>query len=412
LLHRLVDHQRVLQKEVGAQSLELYHRASINLRVARDERSTRSIVVSGSEEGVAARLDRGNKVGVAFGAASGGDLRSLRWAIARAEAAAPGGGAEWPDDREVQVDRDEAGRFPSPRELESWLGRARARLAALPALARAFTPARIWVEVAATTENLVADEGLTASRTRLRAWAMAQLRPDDATAKSPRPLFVASRSWSELPERGWAGLAEERSLGQGALTGGDHGKLPVLFSAEAAAILVAAVARTLHGREESVGAAVGPAWEIADDPGAADALFGGRFDDVGFATQRRVLADGVRAVQPLNGRGCFRRPSFRDPPSPLHSHLVIEAGDDSTPPALLYVTEAALHPLAGERWILECDGTLRRGAESGPLVRGGLIDTSPARLVERCVARVGPSVQSHRGATTPALLFDGLDVSF
>ena len=125
-----------------------------------------------------------------------------------------------------------------------------------------------------------------------------------------------------------------------------------------------------------------------------------------------LLADGVRVVQPLGGPGCFCRPSFRDPPQPRHSNLVLEPGDDPLPPTLLFVSEMTLHPLPGDQWSLECDGTLRRGAESGPLVLGALIRTSPRDLVERCVARAGPSVQSHRGVQTPALLFNGLEVSF
>jgi hypothetical protein len=412
LLQRLVDSHDALHDEAGGKALELYHRASINLRVARDERSPRSITVSGSEEGVAVRLDRGSTGGVGFGAASGGDLDSLRWAMGRAAAAAPANEAEWPSDFEARVDRDDAARLPSPRELESWLGRAGARLAASPALAQSHKVARSWVEVAATVENLVAWEGLTASRTRLRAWAMAQIRPHDATMRSPRPFFVASRGWSDLPEKGWAALAGERVLGQGASASGAERRLPVLFAAEVAANLVTALTRTLHGHPERVGTAVGPGWAIEDDPLAPGALLGGSFDDVGFASRRRVLADGLRAVEPLAGAGSFRRPSFRDPPRAMHSHLVLEAGEESMPPEVLFVTEFALHPLPGDRWILECDGRLRRDAESGSVVQGGLIETSPTRLVERCVARIGAPAGSHRGVSTPALLFDGMNVRF
>ena len=78
----------------------------------------------------------------------------------------------------------------------------------------------------------------------------------------------------------------------------------------------------------------------------------------------------------------------------------------------MFVSELTLHALPGGEWLLECDGTLRRGNESGPRVRGGLIRTSPRQLAEHCVARVGKSRQSHRGVRTPALLIDGLEVHY
>jgi hypothetical protein len=151
---------------------------------------------------------------------------------------------------------------------------------------------------------------------------------------------------------------------------------------------------------------------VADEPLAPDALFGGSFDDAGFPTRRRVLADGARGIGTVDGPGCLRRPSYRDPPRAQPFHPVLEDGPEDPGGDGLLVSELAVHPLPDGRWILECDGILRRGAEWGPAVRGGLISTNPALLARCCVARVGPARSSHRGVRTPALLFEGLQVRF
>ena len=140
--------------------------------------------------------------------------------------------------------------------------------------------------------------------------------------------------------------------------------------------------------------------------------FGGEFDDAGFPTRRRILADGTQCTDSADGAGSLRRPSFRDPQRALPFQTVLEAGPEDPGQYGLLVSELAVHPLPDGRWILECDGILRRGAEWGPVVRGGLISTTPAALVRSCVARVGPARNSHRGVRTPALLFEGLEVRF
>ena len=188
--------------------------------------------------------------------------------------------------------------------------------------------------------------------------------------------------------------------------------MPVTFSAEAAALLVAGLTRALHAGPGSAGMSVGPGWQVVDDPLAPDALFGGSFDDAGFATRRRTLADGARGTDELSGPGSLRRPSFRDPPRAMPFHLVLAAGQEDPGDDGLLVSELAVHPLPDGGWILECDGILRRGAEWGPAVRGGLISTTPAALARACVARIGPARDSHRGVRTPALRFEGLIVRF
>jgi hypothetical protein len=186
--------------------------------------------------------------------------------------------------------------------------------------------------------------------------------------------------------------------------------MPVLFTAEASGWIVPALVRVLNGRIETTGAPVGPAWEVNEEPHAEGALFGGLADDAGFATRRLVLADGIRVIGPLIGPGTLRRPSFRDPPQPLPAQLSLEAGEDRGLSRGLIVTEVALHPLPDGSWILECDGVLRRGNEPDLRVRCARVRTTPAEMVQRCAERLGPAVATHRGTTTPALLFDGLTV--
>jgi hypothetical protein len=268
------------------------------------------------------------------------------------------------------------------------------------------------VEAATTVECIVADGGLAAVRTRTRAWAMARMRASDPAIRTPRPLFVADRSWARLDSGEWAELAAQRRWQSGALAGSRTGRMRVTFTAEAAALLVAGLVRTLHTGPGATGLPVGPGWRVVDDPLAPDALFGGSFDDAGFPTRRRILADGARGIEAADGPGSLRRPSFRDPPQVLPFHPVLEDGPELPGDDGLLVSELAVHPLPDGRWILECDGVLRRSGEWGPAVRGGLISTSPAVLARSCVARVGPARNSHRGVRTPALLFEGLDVHF
>jgi len=187
-------------------------------------------------------------------------------------------------------------------------------------------------------------------------------------------------------------------------------RIPVLLTPESSAMLVSALVRSLFITGEKAGAPVGPAWEVIDDPRSADSLFGGRFDDVGFETRRRTLADGLRVAEPLAGPGSYRRPSFRDPPRPLPTHLVLESGGELSWEGGLVVSELALHPLPGGEWVLECDGTLAGNGFSGLRVHRCQIRTTPMELVQRCAARIGEARLSHRGVVTPALLFDNLPV--
>jgi hypothetical protein len=179
------------------------------------------------------------------------------------------------------------------------------------------------------------------------------------------------------------------------------GQQPVLFTSEAAAELVSAVVRGCLVRNERLDAITGSGWVVADDPASPRALFGGSFDDATFPTERRLLADGRRVVASIDGPGYLKRSSFRDPPQPLPSHLVVESPSKASFDGGLVVSGVTVHPLAAEEWILEFEGSSGRGVE-------GFIRTNPLKLMRCCAGTVGPSRLSYRGIQTPALLFEGL----
>jgi hypothetical protein len=366
-LERLREQHRRLRKEVDCDRLEFYHRSSHGIRIELEESEQRMQEREGSEQGVAVRMPSG------FAAASGSDDNSLRWAIDRAKAGracsrernrVEGGG-------ELQ-DHDETSDMPAAAQLHSWLEKA---LDLLPV-----RPLRAWVETAKTIESLVADGGLAASRSRCRAWAMAWVKQ--------RPLIIASRRWKELPEQGWADLAVAGS--------GESVGSPILFTADSAAKLVSALVRSFHDDESRIGEPVGPGWRLVDDPASPDALFGGSFDDGAFRTKRRLLADGERVCGAISGPGNLLRPSFRDPPQPLPSHLVVESLLMGPPDDHYSVSELTIHPLSPGEWALQ--------------VGDGLIMTGPGELIRNCVAGIGAPRLAHNGVMTPALLFEGLRV--
>jgi hypothetical protein len=131
-------------------------------------------------------------------------------------------------------------------------------------------------------------------------------------------------------------------------------------------------------------------------PDAPDALFGGNFDDSGVGTQRIALADGERLVGRIDGAGHLRRPSFRDAPRPLPSHLLIDPPFRDEAPDAMRVETFSLHPLPTGEWILD--------------IGGRFVTTTPEELSRCCVAGLGPAQSSQKGVETPALLFEGLEV--
>jgi hypothetical protein len=289
-------------------------------------------------------------------------------------------------------------------ELTEWLHRARETLTA-DGSART-DPFELCVEVAATVESWVADRGPMASRSRERAWALMRAREPGPGDRASKPVLVAARRWGRLAPGAWREVLEDRLLPDRKGQPPPGRAVPVLFSPECSALLVHALARTLHAPGREPGIEVGPAWKVYDDPLRPEALFGGTFDDAGFATGRTRLANGNRSCAGLGRQGYLRRASYRDRPSPAPAHLTVSPTKCDMPEAGVVVTALDVHPVAPDRWVLAVEGArLERGAP-GSALHAAFVSISPEDLARRCVGTIGPPRASHLGVESPALLFD------
>lgn len=336
----------------------------------------------------------------------------MGWALERALGAAgrqTSLDAPWFRDAGVAIEDDDELRVPRPGELAEWLDRAWEGLVE-PGSKHA-GPGEAWVEVAATVECWAADGGLQARRSRMRAWAMVRLRSVPGVQGVPRPVLIGSRRWQELAEDGWRQVVEDRWVASHEAPSRHPVERPLLLvDPECSATLVAALVKSLHGPGRPVGLPVGPGWKVVDDPLDGKALFGGTFDDSGFQAAPKTLSDGREITGLLNGAGHFRRPSFRDYPAALASHLVVAPGGAHAPEEGILVSTLRLHALEPGMWGLEIEGAWLESGQPGPALRRCFIRTSPEQLALSCLAAVGPARSSHRGVRTPALLFEGLEV--
>jgi len=385
--------------DTAASEVELYHRASVTLRMSQRAEGESVATIGGDDDGLAVRTrSRGGKL--AFAACSGMTRESLRWALdacRKSESGADVRAGRWCGRGEL-LDREAIAAMPDRHELTEWVRRARP--------ASGPCPLELWVEVATTFESWAAKE-LRASRTRTRAWAFLRM-PGERGA--PRPAIVAARRWSDLPADGWNDILGDRYCVDRPESAPPEGPTPVLFTPETSAIVVRALVQTLHVGESDAEIVVGPAWKVIDDPADPRALYGGTFDDAGFKTRRRRLADGKRVVGRIFGAGHGRRPSFRDRPTPGPSQIVVAPASAAPPSRAVLVSGVALHVLAPDRWVLEIDGAMLEDCRPGARLRAAFIRVDPKELVRRCFSAVGPPRTSHLGVRTPALVFDALSI--
>lgn len=411
LAKRLETLRRTIDSELPGSDLELYHRAALTLRVSGDGERKQLETQYGRDEGLALRATARKGSDVAFAATSGSKPSSLRWVVARCRdlhAPAPHEGLWARDGGPEQNDRDGDPQLPPLAEVREWLDRARQALA--DGGGKGPEPLELSVEVAATVESWVADGGLRASRVRTRGWALMRTRKPWRGDRVSKPVLVARRRWSELPPGAWREVLEDRNLPDRGTGAPPTAAVPVLFNPECSALLILALAKTLHAGTRAPGIEVGPAWKVYDDPCHAQALFGGSFDDAGFATRRKRLANGHRTCGTIKARGHYRRPSFRDRPIPLPSHLSVSATARPAPTEGVIATALSVHPLDSGRWLLRIDGALLDHGRPGAVLRPSFVSISPEDLALRCVATVGPPRLSHLGVETPALVFDNLSL--
>lgn len=389
-----------------AADVELYARSAVTIRVSRRADGTNEIV-GGRERGLALRARHPGTGTGGFAATSGVDAGALERNLAAVEAAIADGAEPadpWSDSTAEERRDHDPGTPPTVEVLSAWLERALESVATPE-------PTRAWVEVAATAEAWIASPAAAAaSRSRILAWA--RLEPGaDASGRTGRPIQVASRGWEGLSDEGWAEILSDRwNPAADAARSDAVGRTPVLFNPECSAQLSRALVRARQAMGGDEGWPVGPGLKIADDPLAAGALFGGTFDDAGFATRRALLADGERWKPGSEAAGHRRRPSFRDPPALAPSHLVVLGRPQAPPARCILVSGQTLHVLGPASWLLEIDAAEMVDGQPGPRLRRRFLRTSPAELSGACVAAVGPPRRSYLGDASPALLFDDLEV--
>jgi hypothetical protein len=213
-------------------------------------------------------------------------------------------------------------------------------------------------------------------------------------------MGLSVESWREL-------LADRMAPRRRRRIGGKR-RGTVVFNPEASGELVAALVRSVHLGAAAERLAVGPGWSLSDLPQEPEALFGGLFDDAGFYTApTRLAANGILMGR-ITGEGHFRRPSYRDPPAPLPSHIVVDCVQRPLPDEGLLVSDLRIHTSSSGRWILEIRGSPLPEGLSGSSIVEGYIQVAPRELLWHCAACLAPHRLSHRGVRTGSLLFEDL----
>ena len=366
---------RRLQRRVR-EPAELYRREAERLRVERRDGAIH--VTRGADQGVAVRL--AGRDGVRFGSASGGDAAAVSWAAeaARRLPATTVGDLPW-EAMQVGslVDEDDGLRVPGVDELLHVIAPLQGGDAV--------------IESAVVVETIAAEGGLRTLRSRLRWWASedaATSRRSWAgrrlTAIAPGPPDPAPRDTSGGPPL---------PLRQ-----------PIEVPAHAAGPLVAALVRAVHGAATAP-FPVGSGWCVRDDPHDRDAPSGGRFDDAGFRTRARILADGVCGNPLGGGPGSLWRGSFREPPAPGPVSLVLDPAGDR-PRRRIVAVRVRLDALAPRDWVLRAHGCPHDGDDPCGPPGAWIARLAPAALVEGCVAAAGGRHRGPDGVACPSVVFE------
>lgn len=398
----LVDLFGAARAWTDGRPFELYHRKALTLR-RRRRPGEKDRVESGVEDGLALRLRLPPPNGLVFAAGSGCTARTLRELVDRARSGfgATGDADPWPAIETSLEDLDADFGLPEDDRAALWLDEALDRLAPIAERAGAAV-ADAAIEIAATVESWAASPGLRATRSRSRAWAVADLIPAPGSRRSFRALRVAARHWARLDPAAWARVLEDRmwpaSDVGGSRTGGPAApETPVLLNPEAASSwLRPALAR----------ATASGALRVRDLPRDPDALFGGDFDDACEATADRALPTGAGAGRPDAGR--LRRGSFREPPRPAIAAPTVEPAPVELPGRLFLATGLRIHPSGAGGASVELEGGWLESGRPRAGLASAWVRLPPERWLERALGTVGPSRADHLGARTPAILFDAL----
>lgn len=394
---------------VGSDVVELFVRSTRRLRVSRTFANIAPRVVEGVETGLALRVvDASGREG--FDSTSiDPECASIRPHVERLLGVprARGDRRSWRLDPVTLTDVEDPLTLPEEEEATAWLDRAIELLGERLRESDPGSPEPTgWVECGATVEALVNGAGLRAFRSRRRAWAMALYRGRALPDAPERPRFLSARQFHALDAGTWAEDLDEAPVT--ARLAASPAGLPWVLTPEAAASLVPAVVTALHGSGSPENAEVGPGWRIEDVPDHADGLVGGKFDDAGYPSGATILADRGRSRGRLEGPGFFRRGSFRDPPAPAASTIVVRSTETERPEEFYRVRALRILPLGAGRWVLEVDGVRRRGDEAGEILQAARATTTPLEIARACRGTLGSARAAGWGIVTPGIVLDGL----
>lgn len=348
---------------------ELYLKRASRRRASRDLIDGSIRISESLESGTAVRWSRHDESGSRHVAIGGMDPINLERALLTADGQpitlmaeiATGDHAG----RSERLDCDADMELPGEPVLREWLGSS---------------PGTHWIELGTTMEVLLGPEGWTAVRGRGRSSA---LGGDHGTR------LIARRGFDIL---GTLQRHEKRGLREGQSGAKEH----IILSPDAASRIALALVGRFHGVEPALGLGVGAGWVVLDDPWFEAGIAGGSFDDAGFPTSRRVLADGTHVVGGLRGMGTYWRRSYRDPPRSLPSTLIVGPGDSSRASgAVGGFTTCRVYPVRSGDWIVELGDR--------DIVR---FRTSPTAMLEGCAGRDGGSELTADGVMTPGLVFE------
>jgi|KBSSwiStaDraftv2_1062776.scaffolds.fasta_scaffold00360_25 hypothetical protein len=375
-VEHVIDRARALWRrasgKVPTAQVELYAKASSRIRVSQRSSAEDVELQLVRETGHALRVMPRGANRAAFAASSGWSNSALDWTLEAAMESGPQRPALVPRGADVPAERfdlDAQAVIPSEDALRSAL------------LRRPFLRS---IEAGTTLETLIGADGWVAVRRRHRLWGVAD---------TPRVRLVAQRGFER-----WEDCFDlPNEVSQSAPIAGRRQTLTL--SNDAAGPVVSALVDQFHGPSANQKPRVGPGWEIADDPRYSDGLSGGTFDDSGFPTTRRVLAEGAVWVGRLAGPGTLWRSSFRNSPVESASNLVMASSDAGGDPAP--TTHARVIRMSPTLWVLELDTSVGRK----------WLRVDPRWLLAACSHRMGVTVVSSAGPIVPALRFEGVKVS-
>jgi hypothetical protein len=379
-VEQVIDRARSLWRHASGKArtahVELYVKTSSRLRVSRRFHAADVGLQHVNETGHALRILPRGSDRAGFAASSGLSVSAIGWtlgAAANIDSQRPALVPRGADVAEERFDLDAPDVIPADDDLRAAL------------LRRPFLRS---LEAGTTLEALVGAGGWIAVRRRHRFWGVVGI---------PRVRLVAQRGF-EFWERCLDApieTAPAAPIGEPLRT--------FELASSAAAPVVNALVDVFHGRTANQSLEVGPGWEVADDPTRPDGLSGGSFDDSGFPTERRALAQGGVWVGRLDGPGTFWRASFRNPPVESASNLVLASGDLASAVGTnrIQATHARVIRMAPGLWVLELEFHAQRK----------WLRVDPRSLLAACSRRLGAATVSSDGPIVPGLRFEGATVN-